>query len=73
MQSRGLQDILGTGQQVGIDPAQGVNIAGADIANAIGLETAQMVADASRKSGQSSFGGSVANSLLNFALRDRGV
>ena len=68
MQSRGLQDILGTGQQVGIDPAQGVNIAGADIGNAIGLETAQMVADASRKSGQTSLGSNVASSLLKFAL-----
>ena len=71
MQSRGLQDILGTGQQVGIDPAQGVNIAGADIANAIGLETAQMVADANRKSGQSAFGSNIASSLLDYALGNR--
>tara|TARA_R110000787_G_scaffold96455_2_gene199881 strand:- start:1476 stop:2213 length:738 start_codon:yes stop_codon:yes gene_type:complete len=64
MQSQSLSDILGTGRQVGIDPTQGVNIAGADIANALGLEQANMVASAQRQAGNTSFAQSFIPSLF---------
>tara|TARA_R110000824_G_scaffold117470_5_gene269478 strand:+ start:5616 stop:8123 length:2508 start_codon:yes stop_codon:yes gene_type:complete len=54
MQSQSLSDILGVGRQVGVDPSQGINIAGADISNALGLEQANLVANASQKSGNTS-------------------
>jgi hypothetical protein len=64
MQSASLRDILGTGSQVGIDPTSGINIAGADIGNALGLEQAKMVSSAQRKSGNTAMATSLFGTLF---------
>ena len=52
LQSQSLNDLLGVGRQVGIDPAMGINVAGADIGNALGLEQAKLISDATKQSGK---------------------
>ena len=54
LQSQSLNDLLGVGRQVGIDPAMGINVAGADISNALGLEQAKLISDSAKQSGKTS-------------------
>tara|TARA_R110000803_G_scaffold33627_2_gene73520 strand:- start:1047 stop:1655 length:609 start_codon:yes stop_codon:yes gene_type:complete len=51
-----LNGILGVGNQIGIDPSTGIDIAGADMGNYFGLESANRLAHASEQQGKVGLG-----------------